>query len=40
MSARRLGAADYVPKPVDAYALRILLRRVLEQVQREGKLTT
>ena len=33
MSARQFGAADYVPKPVDAYALRIRIRRVLDRVR-------
>jgi putative two-component system response regulator len=33
ISARQLGAADYVPKPVDAYALRIRIRRVLDRVR-------
>ena len=31
-TARHLGAADYVPKPVDAYALRIRIRQVLDRV--------
>jgi putative two-component system response regulator len=34
LSARHLGAADYVPKPVDAYALRIRIGRVLDRVRR------
>lgn len=33
MSARHLGAADYVAKPVDAYALRLRIRRVLDRVR-------
>jgi DNA-binding NtrC family response regulator len=32
--ARRLGAADYLPKPIDAYALRICIPRVLDQTRR------
>ena len=33
ISARQLGAADYLPKPVDAYALRIRIRRVLDRLR-------
>ncbi len=34
MSARQMGAADYLPKPVDAYALMIRIRRVLDLARR------
>jgi putative two-component system response regulator len=33
MGARHLGADDYLTKPVDAYELRVRIRRVLERVR-------
>lgn len=37
MGARHLGADDYLTKPVDAYELRVRIRRVLERVRdRDG----
>ena len=34
MGARHLGADDFLAKPVDAYELRVRIRRVLERVRR------